>query len=502
MRQHARHISPALVVGRVVLGVVSLVAIGAWLFIAISRMRYPYELEWLESGVLEHVRRLADHQPLYTPPSVDFVQFAYTPIFFVVGRVFAAVFGLSFSTLRLVAILATLATFWLIFRIVRDETKQRWAALVAVGVYAAAYRHVGAWFDIGKADSLFLALTLGAVVLVRESKSVARTALAGVVLAIAILTKQTAMFVAAPVIAYLTITRWRHAVAFASTTVGVTALMSLWINHTSNGWFNYYVWEQLFQHGEAPGSKLTFLKPDMILYWPLVIIFFAVGREWFAKERRWAMGFYGSAIVGFLGGSWASRLHSGGYDNVLMPASAAMALVLGVSLGLLSKRATPHTWKSGAIGLATIVLCATQFYFLRYDVSDQIPTRADERAGNELIAWLETVPGDVLITSHPTYAVMAGKQSHASQGSVIDILRAKDERPKQILRASYADAIHQQRFAAIVLDGDLDDDVFPSDWQLFYERSPQKLFKEEGTLLPVTSPTGRPAEVWVPRQNG
>jgi hypothetical protein len=42
-------------------------AVGQWavfITIALLRMRYPFELEWLEGGMLEEVRQLLDGKPL------------------------------------------------------------------------------------------------------------------------------------------------------------------------------------------------------------------------------------------------------------------------------------------------------------------------------------------------------------------------------------------------------------------------------------------------------
>ena len=44
------------------------------LFTAISgRASYPYDLEWMEGGLLQHAQRIADGQGLYVAPSIDFI---------------------------------------------------------------------------------------------------------------------------------------------------------------------------------------------------------------------------------------------------------------------------------------------------------------------------------------------------------------------------------------------------------------------------------------------
>ncbi len=46
-----------------------LVAVGAYLYIALSRLTYPFALEWLEGNSLVEVHRILTGQPLYPAPA-------------------------------------------------------------------------------------------------------------------------------------------------------------------------------------------------------------------------------------------------------------------------------------------------------------------------------------------------------------------------------------------------------------------------------------------------
>ena len=41
--------------------------------LAFVRLRYPFELEWMEGSIVEHVRRAAAGEAIYARPSIDFV---------------------------------------------------------------------------------------------------------------------------------------------------------------------------------------------------------------------------------------------------------------------------------------------------------------------------------------------------------------------------------------------------------------------------------------------
>src|SRR5437899_11890330 len=80
----------------------------AYVTIALTRMRFPFELEWMEGGVLDHVRRILAGQPLYVAPSLRFTPFIYPPLYFELGAVVCRVLGPGFAQLRLLSFLASL----------------------------------------------------------------------------------------------------------------------------------------------------------------------------------------------------------------------------------------------------------------------------------------------------------------------------------------------------------------------------------------------------------
>ena len=85
--------------------------IGSYLVVALLRIGYPFELEWMEGAVADHVLRILSGQPLYVRPSLDFVPFVYPPLYFYVSAGFAKLLGFSLLPLRLVSLLSSLACF-------------------------------------------------------------------------------------------------------------------------------------------------------------------------------------------------------------------------------------------------------------------------------------------------------------------------------------------------------------------------------------------------------
>ncbi|HVR19832.1 MAG TPA: hypothetical protein VMS65_09050, partial [Polyangiaceae bacterium] len=97
-------------------------AVYAFFFVSLRRLRYPYELEWMEGGMLGHALQLLAGKPLYPEPSPDFVPFIYGPLYSYAGALAAGIFGPSLFALRLVSFASTLVVLVFLYRIVVYET--------------------------------------------------------------------------------------------------------------------------------------------------------------------------------------------------------------------------------------------------------------------------------------------------------------------------------------------------------------------------------------------
>src|SRR5580704_3638324 len=75
-----------------------------FLYVALRRLHYPFELDRMESGMMTSVWRIAHGSPLYSAPSMEWVPFLYAPAFFYLSAALSRVTGLGYSTLRLVSI--------------------------------------------------------------------------------------------------------------------------------------------------------------------------------------------------------------------------------------------------------------------------------------------------------------------------------------------------------------------------------------------------------------
>ena len=121
---------------------------------------FEIEIEWIEGSMLQHVQRVFEGRQIYAEPSIEFTSSFYPPLYFYVCSVFAYFFGLDFFVLRLVSFLSSLGCFTLVFLLIFRQTKNYFASVLAVGLFAATFVISGAWFDVAHVDMLFLFLIL------------------------------------------------------------------------------------------------------------------------------------------------------------------------------------------------------------------------------------------------------------------------------------------------------------------------------------------------------
>lgn len=477
--------------------------IAAYLILVFFRIQYPFELEWMESGSVGHVIRILSGQKLYVSPSLEFVPFVYTPLYFYISAFISKIIGVGFMPLRLVSFISSLGCFFIIFIIVKRETESNFLGILASALFSATFRISGAWFDIARADSLFLFLLLTALYLIKFKESSKSYALAGVFISLSFLTKQTALIIAMPIMLYCIFANWRRSIFFIGTICIIVGGSTLILNHIHHGWYNYYVFELPSQHPIDSKMYVQFWTKNIIS--PLLIAFsasmFYVFSQ-FLKSNKKNCLFYFLITVGMLGASWISILHIRGYPNGLFPACAIISILFALEIHTISEflQSIP-TETQKLMEIRLYLICIIQFLVLLYNPLRQIPTQKDLKAGREFVNTVRQVQGDVFIPQHSYLSVLAGKNNHAHAAAIVELFfdskAGKNEKGKKVIRELWQ-AIREKRFGAIV-DG-LSMHYPPRDIEKYYIRQ-ELLFENENVFRPVTGYRIRPRFIYVPKNN-
>ncbi|MBP7134009.1 glycosyltransferase family 39 protein [Patescibacteria group bacterium] len=422
--------------------------------IAFIRLRYPFELEWMEGGMVDHVVRVMQGLPLYQEPSFAFTPFIYPPLYFYVSAGIAKLTGIGFFALRFVSIFASIGNFLLLFVLAFRETRRAGVSLLAPGLFSATYVLSGSWMDIGRVDSLMLFFVLLSFLFLRTAKRWTSWVLAGLCATLAFYTKQSVWLLYVPIVIYLLFTLRKRAFIFIASGGIVTAALFFLANIHSKGWFYYYMVTLPERHEWERFMIWSFWVKDLFLPLGIGCVLIAL---WYRMRlsteiMREQRAFYTSVLVGGLLIGWISRLHSGGYINVLLPTHACIALVLVLVCAHSEKSVSPLSRHK----LQALVPCAllVQFAFLLYVPQAMIPSRAIRDAQEDLKIRLQAFKGPVYVQSHGWYQYQQGSPITGHHMALLDVLRSSDPVQSFEIEKEFWRAISAREFSAIVLDAE------------------------------------------------
>ena len=475
---------------------VGLAFLVTYLLLAWLRLRYPFELEWMEGASVDHVRWILSGHRLYVAPTLDFIPFLYTPLYYYVCAGVAKLVGVGFLPLRLVSIAASLGCFLLLYLIARRETGSRWAGWMAVGFFAATYAKSGAWWDIGRVDTLMLFLVLAGFALLRRSPRPLCQVAAGVTLYLAFLTKQQALVVALSLLVATAGVHKRRALWFGAAFLLPLLVGHLILNRLHHGWYSYYTvtlprshdflreryWSYWF------GDLLPFLVPM------LVLAGWFIAYEMTRGDRERGI-FYLAGVVGALAASWGSRLNTGGYVNVLMTMHLMLALTSGIGIRVTSNLLVGR--RRMKFGPVACLLALAQFAALVYNPLPYVPTARDLQAGRQLLRTVADLPGDVFIPAHSYLPALVGKRTFAHGIAILDIFRGGVPGPALRLKEEIREAYLHHRFAGVIRDTCYTDFNTTSDYQTGHA-----VFREPDVFFPVCGFNTRPQYLLLPSREG
>jgi hypothetical protein len=447
---------------------VGFVAVFTW--IAANRASYPFDLEWMEGAMVDHVARLLAGEKLYVPPTIDFAPFIYNPLFYYLAALPALVLGNSQFALRLVSIAGTFACFGLIYALVFKETRQRIPAIVATGIFAGSFALSGGWFDLARIDTTCLAFCLGAWYVARFVPGPGGAAFSAFLLAFAFLTKQSALALLPALALSIGLMQGFRRTLWFLPAFGFTLIVLGVLEVSSDGWYSYYAFIVPTGHRTEHYHLIEFWKTEIFKEFSLAIVlglYFAFARDkygWTAAPKV-----HVPFAVSMVGMAYVTRLHSGSYVNDTIPAHIAVAVTAGLGLGRLYE-VEPPAARDRMTAFGSLV-ALTQLVLL-LDLPDRwIPTEADVTEGKVFVATMKQYPGDVFLTHHGALNQRAGKPMFIHGMAIVDVLRstAPDYRDARVaLRQSIDNAFITKRFSAVFTDDDL---IMPELRDRYYERS-------------------------------
>lgn len=464
-------------------------------FVAFSRLDYPFDLEWMEGGAVDHVIRVMNGQALYKEPDADFVPYIYTPLSYYLGAVFSFVFGKGYLALRLLSIVAISGCFWMLFKLCYQETKDKLLSFIIPGLFASTYVVSNNWFDIGRVDSIFLFFVLWAFYKLRKADTTKDLLWTALLLFLAYFTKQSALLLYPFFMILVFNKNWKQGIVFSLVLVGSTVVIMKSISLATGGWFMYYTMTVGEGHELLGNMIKDFWKEDLLsrFHFPSILAILFTTYLMLKPTNKKHL-FFILMTISMVAMSYFGRLHSGGDVNVLMPVFAVICLMVG----LLLNEVKNNNFKIPLTGLTLIagVLIAIQLVRMNYNHNDFIPTAADKAKGEEILKLIESVEGPVMVSSHGYWQAKVGKATNAHFMAGFDILRSEETFVNDLVVKDMRKRIANQYYDLIIQDNS----YFVAEIREYYVCVDTIRYVDEKHFMPVSGAKLRPKCIYKPKE--
>ena len=333
-------------------------------------------------------------------------------------------------------------------------------------------------------------LLVAALFALRVGRAGSSAALSGLLLALAVQTKQVGLLAVLPFALAAWLEDRRRAAWFTVACLLALGASAAALDQASGGWYRYYVFTLTRQHELVPQGLLAFAVRDLLAPLPLAIAVVIAAAGVARGPHRRALRFHAVAGAGLVAIAAISRMNVGGYYNVAMPAHVLLALLFGIAVSGLSR----SRWAA-----ALFAACLVQLALRGYDPRRRASTRADREAGERLVASLRARSGPLLLPSHPYLLPRAGHPGHAHQMAMTHVLLNEERQEiRQRLAGPLRQALGARRYRAVVLD--------PWFW---FRAEVEACYREEGPVFadprvfwPPTGAPTRPETIHVPGEEG
>jgi len=447
-----------------------------WLWVALTRILYPFDLDFLEDDILVEAWRMAQGLPVFLPPNADFVPHAYAPLYMLLSALVFKLSGPSFLPMRLLSFVATLCSggllLWAAYRVSRRVA----VALLAPGLFLAGYALTGAQYELARVDALFIALILaGTLAGISRGDSAGGRIVAALCLALAFFTKQTALVFGLGMAVYLLGTQRHRALDYVIVYLAVVVVPLIALDRLTAGWSSFYLIVVPQNDPLALARIVDYARHDLLQeLGPLCAILAAlivVRLRGVPAQSRLSRDWPLFALLAVLTSGWM-RARLGGNLNSLLPAYAFLSLIpvlldadlprtedplpdpcrdidaTSTAIALSSPTGTLHT---GPLPVARVLLCLAILWQLAlgiYNPLSEVPRSDMRESGQRLIERIRQTPGPVLVLEHPFYALLAGKEP----GVALTALWHARLRGAAPLPADLVERIRNHYYALVITD--------------------------------------------------
>jgi 4-amino-4-deoxy-L-arabinose transferase-like glycosyltransferase len=209
-------------------------------FLSIPRLLYPYEIDFFEGTVLEHALRIFRGKPVFTSPSISFVNLQYQPFYYYATAGAMHIFGVNYFSGRIVSFSSAIICAIIILYSIHKETRSWFYPFIGVSLFFAAYGVTGYWYELARVDMLMQLFLLGSMVSLLFWKNRFMIILSALFLVLGFFTKQQLPFYFVPAFVWLFLRDKRSAIIFAASSLIFLAAGFFLFTLDSGRWYFYF----------------------------------------------------------------------------------------------------------------------------------------------------------------------------------------------------------------------------------------------------------------------
>lgn len=406
------------------------------------RVPYPYELEWMEGGLLTQSLWLMKGNQLYVAPTIDFIPYLYTPLFTWLSTAVMYVLGVGFWQLRLVSVFSSIGCAVLVYLFVKRRSDNTNASLIAAGLFLAGYGATGFYYDVIRVDNLLMFIAGLGFYFAYISDKKPYVVISALFLSLSFLTKQTGLFYMAGVGFYYLVKK-DNFLLFCMSCVLFVVVPVIYLHYSTQGWFTFYTYDIIKTYSFMPGFVTGLFIPDLINKFPVLTIlsvgyFICLARK--GGGWRELFSLLNICIATGIVASFLMRNKEGGVANSYIPMLFVEAILAGVIIG------SPDLVKSTKIKVLVMGLLLAQFYLFKYNPQYYVPSQADLDTGRGVMKYIESQDDSLWVVDHAYYPVMTGHRPKVHNMALYDVWRMDKPVAESIRRM-----LDERKFSKIIL---------------------------------------------------
>jgi len=428
--------------------------LGAFFWVALHRMNYPYELEWREDIIFESINRVLSGELVYCPPSIQWIAPPVSPLYIYLCALIEKIFGQSVFLPRLLSLIAFTCSSFLLYRFLRKTGVEDVFALGAIGLYLGFFYLTGSRYDLAHPYSLAIFFALAALSAAVMNENSKNAVLSGIYAILAFFTRTE--FILLWILLALNYHIFcRRLTKYYLIPSGIVFLSGIIILHFSSaGWYWIYVYFP-FISGKINFQALwSFWWKDLFVRLPILSVlswvgFYGLIRLFIRRRHRHSDRIMAVMVIGFFALSFFSRFFALEETALHIPVFLALTGLSAWSLQHFHVNEYELGWLLPA---GAKILVIIQMMVLFYLPNQLIPTELDREKGDRFIAKISDYPDNIYVPYHPYYQRLAGKSAFAEG----NLLRRYNESAVSSafyqVSADIDGLIEQRFFSAVILD--------------------------------------------------